>query len=99
MNRRAFLRSLVGGIAAGAAAASAVRTYPFRVFSFPREIVVPEYHLVFDCTPLLPSLELLQDSAFDLEAYLSKEFSRRMMRNMFIGNGGPEPRGLLSFAT
>lgn len=30
-NRRAFLQTLVGGIVAGAA----VRTWPFRVFSFP----------------------------------------------------------------
>ena len=33
MNRRAFLGSLVGGVAA----AAAVRTWPFRVFSFPAE--------------------------------------------------------------
>lgn len=37
MDRRNFLRSLVGGIAATAA----VRTFPFRVYSFPREIVLP----------------------------------------------------------
>jgi hypothetical protein len=34
MNRRAFLGSLIGGLAAGAA----VRSWPFRVFSFPTEI-------------------------------------------------------------
>lgn len=43
MDRRGFLRSLIGGVAAGAA----VRTFPFRVFSFPTEIVVPE--------PILPA--------------------------------------------
>jgi hypothetical protein len=37
MNRRNFLRLIVGGIAAGAAA----RTFPFRVYSFPVEIHVP----------------------------------------------------------
>jgi hypothetical protein len=31
MDRRGFLRSLVGGVAVGAA----VRTWPFRVYSFP----------------------------------------------------------------
>ena len=36
MERRNFLRLLVGGVAAVAAE----RTFPFRVFSFPREIVV-----------------------------------------------------------
>jgi hypothetical protein len=34
MNRRAFLGLMVGGIAASAA----VRTWPFRVYSFPSEI-------------------------------------------------------------
>jgi hypothetical protein len=34
MKRRSFLRSLVGGVAC----AAAVRTFPFRVFSFPSEI-------------------------------------------------------------
>lgn len=31
MNRRSFLRTMVGGLAAGAA----VRTWPFRIYSFP----------------------------------------------------------------
>jgi hypothetical protein len=34
MNRRNFVQTLVGGIAT----AAAVRTFPFRVFSFPRQI-------------------------------------------------------------
>ena len=37
MDRRGFLGSLIGGVAATAA----VRTWPFRVFSFPDEIIVP----------------------------------------------------------
>lgn len=36
MNRRGFLRTLIGGVAATAA----VRTFPFRVYSFPAEPVV-----------------------------------------------------------
>lgn len=36
MNRRGFLKALVGGIAG----AAAVRTWPFRVFSFPGEVIV-----------------------------------------------------------
>lgn len=40
MNRRGFLRGLVGGVAVAAAAP----TFPFRVFSFPTEIVVPQFH-------------------------------------------------------
>lgn len=38
MDRRAFLTSLVGGVAATAA----VRSFPFRVYSFPEEIVIPK---------------------------------------------------------
>lgn len=37
MNRRNFLSTLIGGLAT----AAAVRTFPFRVFSFPKEIIVP----------------------------------------------------------
>jgi hypothetical protein len=36
MNRRNFLGMMVGGVAA----AAAIRTFPFRVFSFPKEIHV-----------------------------------------------------------
>jgi hypothetical protein len=41
VNRRSFLRSIVGGVAA----AAAVRTFPFRVYSFPTEpIRVPSLY-------------------------------------------------------
>lgn len=43
MNRRGFLRGLAGGVAATAA----VRTFPFRVFSFPTEIVKPESYATY----------------------------------------------------
>ena len=36
MNRRGFLTSLIGGVSATAA----VRTWPFRVYSFPTDIAV-----------------------------------------------------------
>ena len=36
MDRRYFLRSLIGGVAGSAA----VRTWPFRVYSFPSKIVL-----------------------------------------------------------
>lgn len=42
MDRRNFLRDLVGGLAATAV----VRSFPFRVFSFPSEIVLPEVLLI-----------------------------------------------------
>ena len=37
MDRRSFFRTMVGGVAASAA----VRTWPFRVYSFPSQIVIP----------------------------------------------------------
>lgn len=36
-SRRTFLRDCIGGIIAG----TAVRTWPFRVYSFPTDIVIP----------------------------------------------------------
>jgi hypothetical protein len=39
MNRRSFLGTLVGGVAASAA----VRTWPFRVYSFPSEIKTAQH--------------------------------------------------------
>lgn len=36
MDRRSFIRGLIGGVAA----AAAVRTFPFRVFSFPTAPIV-----------------------------------------------------------
>lgn len=42
MERRNFLRLMVGGVST----AAAVRTFPFRVFSFPKEIVGPNYDLL-----------------------------------------------------
>lgn len=37
LNRRGFLQALVGGVAT----AAAVRTFPFRVFSFPTAVAKP----------------------------------------------------------
>jgi hypothetical protein len=39
MDRRKFISTLIGGVAASAA----MRTFPFRVFSFPSEIEIPNY--------------------------------------------------------
>lgn len=41
MDRRNFLRTLVGGVAGAAAA----RAWPFRVYSFPSKIVIPKFNL------------------------------------------------------
>lgn len=54
MNRRGFIGFLAGGIAAEAV----VRTFPFRVFSFPSEIV-PAYSPL-DLAPIYYSKEALQ---------------------------------------
>lgn len=44
MERRGFLRTLIGGVAA----AAAVRTFPFRVYSFPLEPVVADANFFVD---------------------------------------------------
>ena len=58
MNRRGFLGMMIGGVAAVAA----VRTYPFRVFSFPAEILVPEIEpmpLMDDLVDLVGDIPLM----------------------------------------
>ena len=44
MERRSFLKTLLGGVAASAA----VRTWPFRVYSFPSEIKTPDMAFIYD---------------------------------------------------
>lgn len=43
MDRRSFFRTMVGGVATSAA----VRTWPFRVFSFPSNVCVPKHRFNF----------------------------------------------------
>jgi hypothetical protein len=55
MNRRGFLGTLIGGIAA----ASAVRTFPFRVFSFPTGIITPT--IPATCIRFIKAYDIMQD--------------------------------------
>ena len=55
-------------------------------------------------TPIVPvSLELLQDSSFDLESLLaellSDSFGRGMNEDLTIGNGTGKPKGIINWAT
>ena len=55
-------------------------------------------------TPIVPvSLELLQDSSFDLESLLSElladSFGRGMNEDLTIGNGTGKPKGIINWAT
>jgi hypothetical protein len=50
MDRRKFLSGLIGGIATTAA----VRTFPFRVFSFPAEITRPQILLTGSTGSIFP---------------------------------------------
>ncbi len=55
-------------------------------------------------TPIIPvSLELLQDSAFNLEALLSElladSFGRGMNEDLTVGNGTGKPKGIVNWAT
>lgn len=55
MDRRNFFRSMIGGVAA----AAAVRTWPFRVYSFPTEIQIDE-NFPESYTARLASVEALE---------------------------------------
>lgn len=55
-------------------------------------------------TPIVPvSLELLQDSAFDLESLLSnllaESFGRGINEDLTLGNGAGKPKGIVNWAT
>lgn len=55
-------------------------------------------------TPIVPvSLELLQDSAFDLESLLSsllsESFGRGINEDLTVGNGTGKPKGIVNWAT
>jgi hypothetical protein len=71
MERRSFLRSLVGGVAV----AAAVRTFPFRVFSFPSEI-----HL---CPIMYGNLKVVTQPLYDVELWW---WSLRNRSPAFDGN-------------
>ena len=60
-DRRHFLRNLVGGLAA----TSAVRTWPFRVYSFPTEIIQPKIYPLFDEISYTTLADLRDDILID----------------------------------
>lgn len=84
-----------------------------------KAIVVPEYNQLTKSapsfgsetfkaytyrTPIVPvSLELLQDSSFDLEALLSNlladSFGRGINEDLTVGNGTGKPKGIVNWAT
>jgi hypothetical protein len=41
------------------------------------------------------SIELLEDSFFDIEAYLRRAFAVRLSERLMVGSGGPEPAGII----
>jgi hypothetical protein len=61
MDRRSFFRTMVGGVAA----AAAVRTWPFRVYSFPTDIVFPTVSPLFDQISAATLAELRADLLID----------------------------------
>jgi hypothetical protein len=80
MNRRSFLGSLVGGLAATAA----VRTWPFRVYSFPTNILVPRSPTLDDLiTTTLADLreDILYDNFFIDTPWLTKLRSPKYIDN------------------
>ena len=67
MNRRGFLGTLIGGVAA----AAAVRTFPFRVFSFPAAPVIPSVD--FAAAIAAVRRQILLDTIEPMIWYLSSE--------------------------
>lgn len=65
MDRRNFLRTLIGGVAAGAA----VRTFPFRVYSFPSRLTIPT------------EIEDFRYALHDAMRIFRSEMDREMMMN------------------
>ena len=63
MNRRQFLGTLIGSLAA----AAAVRTFPFRVYSFPTEIVQPSPEAIayIDNKMMAAVTDLIEPDTFD----------------------------------
>lgn len=63
IDRRKFLGQLIGGVAATAA----VRTFPFRVYSFPREIIVPHFS-----DPIEKTEWILLGTARDVQMHIAR---------------------------
>lgn len=85
MNRRKFFGTLIGGVAAGAA----VRTWPFRVFSFPSEVEVNPYPAL---TPemLRRTVELMR--SFTSELQFEKQLTETYYTyGIAYWNGHPQP--------
>ena len=89
MNRRAFLGRMVGGLAATAA----VRTFPFRVFSFPSDIrvaTVSEYQDFMTVSDLMDRAAInpiVQQCALELghRAGLSLDFLlRKILKDEYV---------------
>ena len=83
MDRRNFFRSMVGGVVATAA----VRTWPFRVFSFPSEIVTAPVL----CNQIV-GVHFEFDSVTDA---LRKEFSIGSIVRVRIPQRFPVKRGII----
>jgi hypothetical protein len=65
MDRRNFFRTMVGGVTA----AAAVRTWPFRVFSFPSTVEVSRAELDATMAVFQRNLDLDAIQAVELEAF------------------------------
>lgn len=88
MNRRNFLRSMIGGVAT----AAAVRTFPFRVFSFPTDIVIPDTPLDFKVASILQDLrdDVLYDDFF-VDAAWMKKLRSNLRYEVSVGTEMPTP--------
>ena len=104
MDRRGFMKMMVGGLAAGAA----VRTWPFRVYSFPSEIVPGTYNAITRGDGLygVPKLTISNEELSRLmETYvresmvaLRDEIDKAIMNCYMYGDGTVAPLSHIPFS-
>ena len=68
ISRRGFLGALIGGVAS----AAAVRTFPFRVFSFPTVVAEPTFDLISSTTLADLREDILYDNFFVDTPWMSR---------------------------
>jgi len=82
MNRRSFFKTMVGGVAVTAA----VRTWPFRVFSFPSEIKIVPASNVLTAEMLRRAVELMKQSMVPIQpvTYWVHPRDEKRFKEMFV---------------
>ena len=86
MNRRGFLKLSIGGVAT----AAAVRTWPFRVYSFPKEIIISGVN-GFTQHALKVQHIVNFNAAFEVWMLQPHQRLLDLDGNVIVENSGPRP--------